>query len=233
MKIAFFSDLHAGSPFINLKYIENLTQAINTEKPDIVLIGGDWVTNEVMGGHPIAFTDVAKKLSKIQSKFGTFTVLGNHDWWSDETDIRETLINSGIHVLENESMIISIENQPTFNLIAVGDDMTGHANVVNAFSKIKNNLPKIVLLHDPGALLDLNPKETFNLAFAGHLHGGQVNLPFLGPLITPGRAPKEWSTGWTDTIWGKLFVTNGIGTSILPIRFNAPPEVVIIKFDHF
>ena len=160
-------------------------------------------------------------------------MLGNHDWWSDAGSIRESLVKSGIHILENETTILSIGDHSKFNLIALGDDMTGHADQDTAFSKIKNNLPRIVLLHDPGALLDLSFQESFNLALAGHMHGGQVNIPFLGPLITPGRAPREWAKGWSDTEGGKLFVTNGIGTSILPVRFNAPPEVVIIDFGHF
>ncbi len=109
--------------------------------------------------------------------------------------------------------------------------MTAHADIESAFKNTKNNFPKIVLAHDPGALLDLPPKKMFDLALAGHMHGGQVSLPFLGPLITPGRAPKEWARGWTDLSQGKLFVTNGIGTSILPVRLNAPPEVVILEFD--
>ena len=228
MKVVFFSDLHAGAPFIDLNYIDHMVQVINEEKPDLILIGGDLVINGVMGGKTIPFERVATSLSRMRSKFGIFAVLGNHDWWNDANLVREQLRKVGIRVLENETITLSFGAHSRFNLIAVGDEMTGHANDKSAFLKIENNLPRIVLLHDPGALLDFSSEEKFDLALAGHLHGGQVNFPWIGPLITPGRAPRFWAQGWTNTDQGKLFVTNGIGTSILPIRFNAPPEVVVI-----
>ncbi len=233
VKIAFFSDLHAGSPFINLEYIEHLVLMINAENPDFIFIGGDLVINGVLGGHAIPFHEVAKALSNLKAKGGVFAVLGNHDWWNNTDEIRSSIEKIGIRILENESILVSINDRSKFNLIAVGDDMTEHVDLENAFKNAKGDFPKIVLTHDPGALLDLPSEKTFDLALAGHMHGGQVSLPFFGPLITPGRAPKRWAKGWTDLPQGKLFVTNGIGTSILPIRFNVLPEVVIFEFEHF
>ena len=83
-------------------------------------------------------------------------------------------------------------------------------------------------MHDPGALFQI--KDRFNFAFAGHLHGGQIFVPGIGAIVTLGRAPRSWAKrDWIEFEFGSLFVSSGIGTSILPIRVNAPPEYVIAK----
>ena len=73
----------------------------------------------------------------------------------------------------------------------------------------------------------------FFLSLAGHTHGGQVFVPGIGAIITPGDAPSNWAKGWTEFELGSLFVSQGVGTSILPIRFNAPPEFIILNLCSF
>lgn len=226
LKIVFISDLHAGSPHINKDYIKNLMEEINAEKPDLILIGGDLVINGVIGGTPIPFAEVAEIIKLGTARLGIYAVLGNHDWWNDATGIRTLLNKSGITVLENESRKINYDGG-TFWLAGIGDDYTRHADLKKAVADIGEGVPVIAFMHDPGALTqNLYP---FFLTLAGHLHGGQVNFPFHGAIITPSRAPREWAAGFTQLPWGKLFVSKGIGTSRLPIRFNAAPEFVVIN----
>lgn len=226
LRIAFLSDLHAGAPFINEKYIENLVSKINAMSPDLVLIGGDLVINGVVGGQSIPFVKVASLLKMLKARLGVYSVLGNHDWWNDGEMIRSVLENHGIQVLDNKSKLLEVSSKFNFWLIGIGDEFTNHADADLAFSLVKNNAPKILFMHDPAAIFQV--KRNFFLALAGHMHGGQVFIPGIGAIITPGNAPKSWADGWVDFKFGSLFVSKGLGTSILPVRFNAPPEFVIL-----
>lgn len=225
-RIAFFSDLHMGAPHIDRAYVENVVERINNSNPDLILIGGDLVINGVVGGTYAPIEEIADILKKLKAQHGVFAVLGNHDWWRDGDHIFQVLTSSGIKVLENDSQKIYLDEKNYFQLIGIGDHYTRHSNFEKAFQKTKEDETIITFMHDPGALLEL--KKKFNLAFAGHTHGGQLFIPGFGPIITPGKAPREWVRGWTDLPIGKLFVSVGIGTSIVPFRINTIPEFVIL-----
>jgi predicted MPP superfamily phosphohydrolase len=228
LKVAFFSDLHAGAPHIDQDYIEKLIARIAAESPDLVLIGGDLVINGIIGGRPIPVADVATLLSKLKPPLGVFAVLGNHDWWFGGNEVASALEKNGIRVIGNDAVLIDRHDGSKFWLLGIGDDFTGHADAGRAFLFTDNSRPKIVFMHDPGALFQI--KDRFNIAFAGHLHGGQIYLPGYGAIVTPGRAPRSWAQHeWIDFELGSLFVSSGIGTSILPVRVNAPPEFVIAR----
>ena len=228
LKIAFFSDLHAGAPHIDRDYVENLIFRINAESPDLILIGGDMVINGIAGGHPISTEEIASQLSELKAPLGVFAVLGNHDWWRGRQEVASALKENGIKILDNDSQLIDRHEGTKFWLVGIGDDFTGHADAQRAFLESDLSWPKIVFMHDPGAIFQI--KDRFNIAFAGHLHGGQIFVPGIGAIVTPGRAPRSWAKhDWIDFELGSLFVSSGIGTSILPIRVNAPPEFVIAK----
>jgi uncharacterized protein len=227
LRIAFFSDLHAGSPHIDERYIKDLVRRINALSPDIVLIGGDLVINGVVGGNPISIDRVIAVLKELKAPLGIYSVLGNHDWWNDGLKIRQTLESNGIPVLDNSAKLIKVGSNFTFWLVGIGDDYTDHADAKAAISQINSDAPRVLFMHDPSAIFQM--KERFFLALAGHMHGGQVYIPGFGAIITPGSAPKEWAGGWVDFEFGSLFVSKGIGTSIIPVRFNAPPEFVILE----
>ncbi len=225
LKIAFFSDLHAGSPHISKDYIKNLVRRINEQKPDIILIGGDLVINGVPGGKKMDIEQLVVYLKELSSPLGTYVTLGNHDWWNDGENIRKVLEENGLRVLENDSVFLK-HKEKTFWLIGIGDDFTEHADTEKSFSKVYGETPRLVFMHDPAALLKI--KHHYSLALAGHMHGGQIFIPGFGAPVTPGAAPKSWAKGWIDFPMGKLFVSRGIGTSILPVRINAIPEYVIL-----
>ncbi len=229
IKIAFFSDLHAGAPFINEKYIINLVDRINSYNVDLVLIGGDLVINGIVGGKFMDISKVVLHLRNLNAPLGKYVVLGNHDWWNDAKKIKSELNKNGFVVLENTSQLIDIGNSQKINLIGVGDRFTNHSDPVKAFSQISEKHPSIVFMHDPASLFEI--KNQFFLALAGHTHGGQVFIPGIGAIITPTDAPRSWAKGWTEFEFGSLYVSQGIGTSILPVRFNAPPEFLILSLE--
>lgn len=225
LKVAFFSDLHAGAPHISKDHIKDLVGRINAQRPDIILIGGDLVMNGVPGGKVMPIEEIVVLLKDLSAPLGTFVTLGNHDWWSDGENIRMVLEKNGLRVLENESIMLKY-NEKVFWLIGIGDHFTNHTDAEKSFSKVYGDPARIIFMHDPAALFEI--KNKYDLALAGHMHGGQIYIPGLGAPVTPGAAPKSWAKGWIDFPMGKLFVSRGIGTSILPIRFNAIPEYVIL-----
>lgn len=227
LKIAFFSDLHAGSPHIDADYIKDLVDTINALSPDLILIGGDIVINGVVGGSPIPIDTVVAMLKDLRAPLGVYSVLGNHDWWNDGPKIKQMLEANGIIVLDNNAKPIKVGTNFNFWLVGIGDDQTDHADAKVALSQVNSDAPRVLFMHDPAAIFQV--KEKFFLALAGHMHGGQVYIPGIGAIITPGSAPKDWASGWIDFDLGSLFVSKGIGTSIIPVRFNAPPEFVILE----
>lgn len=229
LRIAFFSDLHAGSPYIYEDYIRDLIKRINEQSPDIILIGGDFAINNVFAGHPISIDIIAQLLKELKAPLGVYAVLGNHDWWNDTAKIRKSLELNQIQVLENSARLITLQSGFNFWLVGIGDSFTNHANIPLALGEVNTEDPQILFMHDPAALFEV--KSKYFLALAGHLHGGQVYIPGFGAIITPGKAPRSWADGWVDLPMGSLFVSRGIGTSILPVRLNAPPEFVILDLN--
>lgn len=230
IKIAFFSDLHAGAPYIDENYILNLVAKVNLHSADIVLIGGDLLINGVVGGNFIEISKVAQYLKKLNAPLGKFVVLGNHDWWNDADTIKSELHKNGFRVLENESQLIDLDLNQKINLVGIGDRFTNHSDPIKAFSQVDERYPSLVFMHDPASMFEI--KNKFFVSFAGHTHGGQVFIPGIGAIITPTDAPKSWAKGWTEFELGSLYVSQGIGTSILPVRLNAPPEFLILSLEN-
>ncbi len=229
LRIAFFSDLHAGAPHIDKNYIKDLVERINTMSPDLILLGGDLVINGVVGGSPIAIEEVVPLLQGLKSRLGVYAVLGNHDWWNGGERIISSLESVGISVIDNKSKLIKLDSNFDFWLMGIGDDYTDHANVAEAMKQVTSNSPRVLFMHDPSAIFQM--KNNFSFALAGHMHGGQIYVPGYGALITPGSAPRSWAGGWVDFPLGSLYVSKGIGTSIVPIRINALPEFVILDLN--
>ncbi len=224
IKIVFAGDFHV-KPYQE-KRLDYIVEKINAQNPDIVLLIGDYVNmhSEYMS-FPISKT--AEKLSKIYSKAGTYTVLGNHDYYKEGKKIKEALTAKGITVLENRCRKIEIGDK-TFYVAGIEDLVTGFPNVERALKHSKT--PTILLSHQPDIFPSI-PKDRVNLTLAGHTHGGQVVIPFIGPIIVPSKFGKKFASGYFDEDGKKMIVTKGLGTSVLPIRFNCTPEIVVIEFE--
>ena len=229
IRIAVASDLHVGAPHAGLDKLDVLVDRINAAKPDLIVLPGDFVIRGIVGGDAIDPEAIADRLARLSAPLGVFATLGNHDWWFDQGKgdrVRQALIRQGIRVLENEAVTLTHRGQ-RFSLIGIGDDMTNHVDLGRAMSGVDPALPAIVMVHDPATLSELPAGPA--IAFAGHTHGGQVALPFFGALITPGRAPRAHAYGWVNAGPVPAFVTAGVGTSILPVRFNRRPEYLILR----
>lgn len=169
--------------------------------------------------------EIAKELSKIKTKYGFYTTLGNHDGWYDKWVIQEILTDKGIQVLNNKNIKLNIYGKDIY-IAGVEDKMTAIPDIYEALKETKQ--PTILLTHTPDVFPKV-PKEV-NLTLAGHTHGGQIRLPLLGALVVPSDYGNKYSAGLIVEKGKKLLVTRGIGVSILPVRFNCPPEIVVIEF---
>lgn len=224
LTIAVAADLHVGAPQVDLAALRRLVAAINATQADLILLPGDFVYHGVLGQaeKPEA---IAAELAQLRAPLGVFATLGNHDWWEGGSAIQTALEKFGIHVLENRAQAIATPNGPLW-LVGIGDDMSGQADPAKALAQVPAGAAPLIMVHDPANAPDL-PANTL-VAFAGHTHGGQVRLPFIGALITPGRSPLRHAYGWLTDVAAPTYVTAGVGTSVLPLRFNCPPEFVVL-----
>ena len=222
VKIVFASDFHI-KPY-GQKRLEKVIETINAQNPDVVVSAGDFVCGhtEKSTMHP---EKIAEGLSKVKSKHGFYTTLGNHDGWYDRWYIKELLEKQNIKVLNNKNVKLQINGKEIY-IAGVEDMMTAFPNVGDALKGTKS--PTILLTHTPDVFPDV-PKNV-NLTLAGHTHGGQVRIPIIGPIFTASNYGNKYAIGLVEENGKKLITTRGIGVSILPFRFNCPSEIVVIEF---
>lgn len=226
LKIAVLADIHQRKIPDELQRLREIIKATNAEKPDIVVLLGDFIGRRFDPRKVNATPEIiAVILKDLQSNYGTYAVLGNHDWWHDGNAVRQALEEVGITVLENSYIPLTIHGEQ-LNIIGLPDRTTRHKTL--DLSKLPDiKIPSIVLSHDPDYFEEL--ELPYELMLAGHTHGGQVKLPWIGALITPSKYGTKYSEGWFERHGKKLFVTRGLGASIIRLRFLCPPEVAILN----
>lgn len=226
LRIAFASDFHVGCPSVGLEEMAHIVEKINALKADIIFLGGDYLIQGVLLGRYIQPAPIAEALSKLKAPLGVFSVLGNHDWWKDGDGMWKALERAGINVLENNAIKISNEDF-SFWIAGIADDTTRKPDYTQTMTFIKDQSPIIMLAHDPASFLDVDDRPVLTLC--GHTHGGQITIPYISPIVIPGRAPLKYAYGHIEENGRDMIVTSGIGTSILPVRFGRRPEIVSIN----
>ena len=225
LRIAALSDIHAGSPFIDLDKLRLVVKRTNETNPDVIVLLGDYMVRDSWHSKEIAPEVIAEELKGLHAPLGVYAVLGNHDWWYDVTRVRTAFESHGIRVLENDVDRLRRNGQP-FWLVGITDAWSLKDDIAGTAKKILNGEPAIALTHNP----DILPRfpAAFQLTLAGHTHGGQVDLPFLGRLIVPSEFGERYAAGHVQEDGKHLFVTTGIGTSVFPVRFRVPPEIAVL-----
>ena len=223
IKIVFAGDFHIKLK--TEKRLAKIVNLINAQNPDIVLSVGDFVNGHNLD-MTMPFEDIVFRLKDIRTKYGFYTVLGNHDYWVDRVNIPKLLQENGIKVLSNSNTKIKVNGKDLY-IAGVDDLQAGNPDLAKALENTKN--PVILLTHSPDLFVDV--PERVNLTLAGHVHGGQIRIPFIGAIIVPSAYGNIFSHGLIQRGNKKMIVTKGIGTSILPVRFNCVPEIDVIEFD--
>lgn len=214
-KIVFASDFHIGK--YDCSRLRRIVNKINSLKPDIVLSGGDFIKGH-SGRHSMPIEKIAEELGKIDAPM--ITVLGNHDITFDKFSVKNTLEKKGIIILDNNSTRID-----GICVAGVGDKRVNASQISLALENTDGL--SILLSHTPDIYYDV--KEDVDLILAGHVHGGQVRIPFIGALICPSKFGTKFSCGDFKETQNRMIVTRGLGTSILNVRFCDIPEIVVIE----
>ena len=222
LKIVHFSDLHYNRA-IDIKKVKSIIEEINLINPDIVVFTGDLIDKDAKLNNN-DYTELSKLLENINSKYGKYAILGNHDYQKDKEEIIKIYNNSDFKYLDNSNDIIySKNNQKIF--IGGINTVTHHQDDLDKAMTINNEEDadyKIILVHEPDITDDIVKDYQVNLILAGHSHNGQVRLPIIGAIYTPPYA-KKYYDNYYNVDGTNLYISSGIGVSTVNYRlFNHP-----------
>jgi predicted MPP superfamily phosphohydrolase len=225
LRIAVVSDLHAGAPYIDTAKIDQVVAMTNDARPDLVLLTGDYVITGVLGGRHIPIKTIVAHLKGLHAPLGVYAVQGNHDRGEDPDGIALALRRAGIADLENAHLMLPAPRNGV-TLVGIGDRASHGADPEMALAGVHG--AALCFTHSP----DIFPRlpDTCTLTIAGHTHGGQVWLPLLGrpAMYEASRYGQKYTAGIIREGGKTLFVSTGIGTSWLPLRFRVPPEISLL-----
>jgi uncharacterized protein len=225
LRIAALSDIHTGGPFIDEKKLNDIVNRTNALNPDLIVICGDYMSGNSWHGHRVEPEVTAAALKNLRAPLGVYAVLGNHDWWYNGGKVRRSFETNGIHILEDEVAELNWHGK-SFWLAGFADLWTRPQHIMGTVEKIPVGATTIGITHNP----DVFPRlpQSVSLLIAGHTHGGQVNIPLLGTPVVPSDYGAKYTAGHVFENNHDLFVTSGIGISILPVRFRVPPEIALL-----
>ena len=226
LRVAVLADLHVGSPFNGISKLHRIVELTNRLTPDLIVIPGDLVIHRVLGGSFVTPEDTAAVLARLSAPQGVWASLGNHDWWFDARRTIAALERQKIAVLEDTAVRIQRGNAH-FWLVGISDFWEGPHDVRKAMSHARDEALVLVFTHDPDVFPSVS--DRFSLLIAGHTHGGQVRVPLLGRPIVPSKYGQRFAFGHVVEGRRHMFVSPGLGTSILPVRFGVPPEVTVLE----
>lgn len=242
-KVALLADFQVGMWWGNTGMVKKAVRKVVEAKPAMVLIAGDFVYKA-----DSSVVDRAVSLLEplIQAELPVLAVLGNHDYSLAKEDdeinfeiaayLSSSLEDLGIIILENNSYSLTNDGGSTLHLVGLGSKWAGRSDAGKPFSKIAANEPRIVFMHNPVDYRDI-PADQGALTLAAHTHGGQIHFP----LVPDSKnwldiaLPREVivAEGWAADSIGmgtnRLYVSRGIGFSMLPARFFCRPELTIFN----
>jgi uncharacterized protein len=222
IRLLLLSDVHVAAPDMTPSRLAEIVWQIEAASPDIVLIAGDLVSDRRIATGHYSLRQAVAPFERLRPRLGVFAVLGNHDHWRDSREATEALEAVGVRLLDNEA----VRAGP----LAIGgldDAFTGHDDLqatLEAMSRAGG--ARVLLSHSPDPFAEL-PSGT-GLMLAGHTHCGQIRLPLYGAISTMSDHGERYACGRVDERDNSLIVTSGVGTSIMPLRLGAPPDMWLI-----
>lgn len=220
LRVVQLSDIHR-SIMVPDSLIEQAIGKANSTHADIALLTGDFVSRGERNAEPCA-----KMLSKLDTRLGSYAVLGNHDQWTDATAVTRALSGQGIEVLRNRHC------EPVKGLCLVGTDFVGvtglkpgHPYVRKAFRQLPQDACYVMVSHTPRAVICFQGKR--GLLITGHTHGGQVQIPHVRRNRLPGLKGWKYIQGWYREGDILMYVNRGMGMVNPAVRFRCPPEVTL------
>lgn len=219
-RIAQISDLHMGH-WLNGQRLEGVAELINEQEPDLVVITGDFISYSL---RQIA-DDMVSGLQTISARDGVVAVLGNHDHWFNPDGVRAILRKAGVRELAND--VFSVQRgQAALHVAGVDDILVGADDLDAVLDRLPDEGPAILLAHEPDFADQSAASGRFALQLSGHSHGGQILLPGLGPIR--GQMFRKYPLGRYQVGDMIQYTNPGIGTHVLRLRINVPPEITMV-----
>ena len=233
LRIVQLSDLHYGA-WMSLGWVRRVIEASNSLAPDLVLLTGDYVYHG-----PAYVRPVARELTRLRANVGVVGVLGNHDW----TDgggvyIKRVFAEEGIRLIDNGRVFITPsrrmvdEAREGLCVAGVGDLWEDKCLYSRALGCVSGGMPRILLSHNPDVAEEgefIRSGYRVDLMLSGHTHGGQVRLPLVGSPVTNSAYGQKYAKGLVAGPVCPVFVSRGLGMTVMPIRIGVRPEVALIE----
>lgn len=225
LRIAFLTDTHvsgesAGSR-IDPTRLSTIVAQVNALHPDLVVLGGDYITGRAGKDNPVSFHDSVMPFKALHIPLGVYGVLGNHDYerGDDRTALKAWLAEAGITPLVNAAVDIR-----DITLAGVDDLWFGRPDPRFLANLTKATRPVVLVTHNP----DLFPSvpASIPLTLAGHTHGAQIVPPVIGPILSTSQYGQRYRRGLIREDGHAMIVSSGIGGR--PFRWNVPPEIVLV-----
>jgi len=230
LTIVQLSDFHYD-PYFSAIPIAAAVRMANELKPDLVVLTGDFVSAPISQRVALArraawhAEPCAEILGGLNAPYGVWAVLGNHDVFSDASQIEAALRRSGIRVLRNGAVPIERDGQRLW-LAGVGDVLVGDDDLDQALHGVSSADAVVLLAHEPD-FADTTARYPVDLQLSGHSHGGQIRFPFVGAVYLP-RMGRKYPRGLRQIDQLTLYTNTGLGTLFIPVRWNCPPELTLI-----
>lgn len=224
-RIGQISDLHYPRN-MTLDFLRDAVRAVDSMKPDVLVITGDLVDRK---GPPNASRSLAGLFDDVNAPDGILAVLGNHDHWYDAEAVRRDLRdNTPVRLIDHTHVMIS-RGDAELAIGGVGDLWTDKVELQRTFGDVPPDVPRVLLSHNPDvAELKAHDGIRVDLQLSGHTHGGEVNLPFVGPPAVPSRHGRKYVRGLVQGPAWPVYINRGLCSPRF-IRFACRPEVTCIE----
>lgn len=219
LRIVQLSDIH-HSQFTGSEQIKSAIETVNSLEPDIIALTGDYISKDASYAAPCA-----EMLGRLRARHGVYAVLGNHDHWTDASLITDLFRAEGITVLVNQGMRFELHDA-SFWLAGVDDTMVGLEDLPLSLAGSREDEMKLLLAHNP-IILRRAARAGVDLVLSGHTHGGQVT--WRSEKSASGRPRRRILRGLGRRGNTQIYVTRGLGTVVLPVRYGCPPEVSLLE----
>jgi predicted MPP superfamily phosphohydrolase len=225
LTIAQLSDIHHG-PYTGLEYINRCVEIVNSLKPDLITLTGDFT----YGGKSY-IEPCVESLRNLKAAIGVYAALGNHDYYVGVTLVTRALRKIGCNLLIDAQERIE-RRGAKLCLFGVDDLYYGDTNVDRLTRDVPKEAPKIVLAHNPDFIEEFAVRQRYiDFMMSGHTHGGQIRLPALGAPHLSSTTGQRYAMGLNHSGPMQIYTTRGIGTVLLPSRFDCPPEIVLYTLE--
>ena len=215
LKIVHLTDLHTyGAGAVEL----DMLRLVGAEHPDLIVVTGDLISS------PDAYEGCREVLRGLHAPLGVWVVHGNHEIWAPVKDEEGYYRSEGSTILVNES----VEVADGIWIAGFDDAYAGSPDLERTLAGVPENAFKIALFHSPVFFDEVAGR--CDIALAGHTHGGQVRLPLLTPFWLPPSCGR-YVDGWYEQQGSRMYVSRGIGISILPVRFLCRPEIAVFALE--